>query len=531
MGSPSVDRIAVFGIFMRRQNVQLVALARQGDPHARCEVGRRYLLGVEGFPKHVQTGLDYLTHESLRHDTKAARVIAESLPLEELVRLDLGEWLARAASAGSVPAAVKQAVWMLVHHEDESRALRHLAAAASAGHAHARDALDALGASAQRQSPLSLALRALAGGSEMDAVAVALLAARKAIDAGDLDRLLGALDAAFGLGADASPELDEMVVHAARMAEPAGRRILPILAPQIEDSLDRRAHQGDAWAAFAFGRALCGIACGAMVPTDLVSAVNVRRGTALLFRAADSGMAEAWLHLYRLHADHRLSVANSQMARFCLEKAALLGEREAQCKLGALLLRSAASLADSEQAIGWLHQAASKGDPLAHDLLRSLHLPLQGSDRDARAAIEQVRRDDPWLAMRMQLSRDFGLTKLEALCVDPVAGQRPWGLVVGKNPFVVQSRLSAPRAVPALTPVALDNLQRMVMMFSESGRDGYALEGDARRRSLVQRRAFDKHGIDEAMFFAKASANILDTLRQGTRWAFRAKAQLQLALA
>lgn len=516
---------------MRRQNLQLVALARQGDLPARREVGRRYLLGADGFPHHVQTGVDYLTHESLRHDAAAARVLAENLPLEQLSQLGLGEWLARAAVSGSAVCQVKQAVWILVHDDDAAAALRLLRSAATQGHAGAADALQRLPAASTQAPLLATVLRALPSGPDLDTAAVAVIAARQAVAAEDLGRLLGALEAAFELSQAVTPEVDELVVQAARLAESAGRRLQPLTPAQLEASLDRRAHQGDAWAAFIFGRALCGIACGAMAPSDLVVSPNVRRGTALLFRAADAGWAEAWLHLYRLHADHRLSVANSQMARFCLEKAALLGQRQAQCKLGALMLRSAGSLADSEQAIGWLHQAAQQGDGLALELLRSLHLPLQGSDREARAAIEQVRRDDPWLAMRMQLSRDFGLTKLEALCVDPVAGMRPWGLVVGRNPFVVQGRLSAPRAVPALTPAALDHLRRTVMMFSESNRDGHALEGDARRRSLVQRRAFEKHGIDEAMFFAKASANILDTLRQGTRWAFRARAQLQLALA
>jgi hypothetical protein len=46
---------------MRRQDIQLLAGARQGDIRARCEVGRRYLLGIEGFPRHTATGLDYLT--------------------------------------------------------------------------------------------------------------------------------------------------------------------------------------------------------------------------------------------------------------------------------------------------------------------------------------------------------------------------------------------------------------------------------------------------------------------------------------
>jgi len=516
---------------MRRQNIQLIALARQGDPIARCEVGRRYLLGADGFPRHVQTGIDYLTHASLHKNTQAARIVGESLPLQDIVHLNLVALLAQAAATDSVVSKVKHAVWLLATNGDEEAAIKHFAAAATAGHLGAKRTLHALQGKAERHTSLHVALRALASSTEMDVAEIAVIGARAALEASDLDRLLNALDAAFALRPAPAVDLDELVVQAARLAESRQRAVKPLSPRQLEDSLDRRAHQGDSWAAYALGRALCGIRCGAIAPSDLTTTTAVRRGTALLFRAADAGWTEAWLHLYRLHADQKSSVANSQMARFCLEKAASLGQRQAQTKLGALMLRSAGSLSESEQAIDWLHKASTQGDEHAVDLLRSLLLPVAGSDADARAAIEQVRRDYPWLAMRMQLARDFGLTKLEALCVDPIDGMRPWGLVVGKNPFVVQSRLSAPRAIPALTPAALDNLRRTAMVFSELGRDGYALEGDARRRSLVQRRAFERLGLDEALFFAKARTKVLDTLRQGSRWAFRAKTQLRLALA
>jgi TPR repeat protein len=519
---------------MRRQNVQLIALARQGDTPARREVGRRYLLGIEGFPRHLQTGIDYLTHASLRHDAQAARIVAEVLPLQDIVERDLVPLLVRAAGAGCVAADLKYAVWLLATQGDEVLARRHLAACATAGHRGALRALHELQAPghADGRPALQAVLRGLGSTAELDVADVALIAARAALDASDLDRLLDALAAAFDLRTRAaSAEVDELVVQAVRLAETLQHGVARLTAQQIEDSLDRRAHAGDAWAAYTLGRALCGIDCGAIAATQLSTANAVRRGTALLFRAADAGCTDAWLHLYRLHSDQRLSVANSQMARFCLEKAALAGQSHAQTKLGALMLRAAGSLAQSEQAIAWLHKAWMQGDAHALELLRSLHLPVHGADAQARRAIEDVRHDHPWLAMRMQLARDFGLTKLEALCVDPVDGQRPWGLVVGRNPFVVQSRLSAPRAIPALTQAALDNLQRTAMMFTELGRDGYALEGDARRRSLVQRRAFERLQLDEAMFFAKARTQVLDTLRQGPRWAFRARTQLQVALA
>ena len=51
---------------MRRQDIQLLATARQGDAAARCEVGRRYLLGVDGFTRHVASGLDHLQQPNVR---------------------------------------------------------------------------------------------------------------------------------------------------------------------------------------------------------------------------------------------------------------------------------------------------------------------------------------------------------------------------------------------------------------------------------------------------------------------------------
>src|SRR5213593_4700808 len=92
---------------MRRQDIQLLASARQGDITARCEVGRRYLLGADGFPHHVATGLDYLSHPSVKQLPEAARIIAESLPLQELLSLQQEPALAQAARAGSALASAK----------------------------------------------------------------------------------------------------------------------------------------------------------------------------------------------------------------------------------------------------------------------------------------------------------------------------------------------------------------------------------------------------------------------------------------
>jgi TPR repeat protein len=511
---------------MRRQDIQLLASARQGDITARCEVGRRYLLGVDGFPHHVASGIDHLTHASVKDLPEAARIIAENLPLEELLSLQQERALVQAASSGGAVAQVKLGAWQALAQARLADGVRWLEAAAAHGHAGARRALAARG-----KEPLLDVLRSLCATGDLNGAAVSLVAVRQAFAHGELDHVAACMRNALALSASLTGELAELVVAAVRLAEQQGKALLGIDAQPLRDSLELRAAQGDRDAAYALGRGLCGIACDAWSPALFADSLNMRKGAAFLLRAADGGCDDAWLHLYKLHADHRLSVANPQMARFFLEKAAARGQAQAQRKLGALMLRESASLAESEQAIHWLHQAAGQRDAPAQALLHSLVLPVKGRHEDASAALEQIRRAEPWLAVRLELARDFGLTKLEALCVDPAEGLRPWGLVVGKNPFITQSRLSAPRAVPATSDAALVAARRAAAFFSQASGDAGAVEGDLRRRSLRQRRAFERHGLDDSMFFADATSTTLESLRLGPKWAFRAKQPLRLALA
>lgn len=516
---------------MRRQDVQLLAFARQGDAAARFEVARRYLLGVDGFARHVPTGIDYLAHPSVADLPEAARIIAECLPLQDILALDQEKALERAAAAGVAAAQTKLALWQCTRRGELHDDAGLFRAAAARGDAVARRALTALKQGPAGETALTALLQGLTHSGDIDGPALTLQAARFAAHDADLALLARCLRAALHMHSTLTPELAELVVAAVALAERTGQELNGIEAEHIRNALDARATQGDRDAAYALGRGLCGIEGGALNPSVFADELNMRKGAAFLLRAADAGCADAWLHLYRVHADHRLSVANAQMARFFLEKAAARGRAEAQLKLGATLLRESATLAESELGIHWLHQAASQGDTLAQELLQSLVLGVEGSDEDARPAIEQISHTDPWLALRLKLARHFGLTKLEALCVDPADGLRAWGLVVGKNPFIAQARLAAPRAIPGTTPAALACAREAASFFTQTQRDAALLEGDLRRRSMRQRRAFTQHGLSEDLFFAKANATTLEALRLGPKWAFRTKEPLRLALA
>ncbi len=524
---------------MKRQDIRLLAEARQGDLRARCEVGRRYLLGTDGFMRHVPSGLDHLRQAAQQDPARAARVLAENLPLHELLQAGEQAALARAAADGSALAQLRYGVMLCAESQADGRAW--VARAAAAGHADAEAVLAALQAAPADQMP-SQTLRALAAVDSVDAQAVALWAAHKARAAGHVPRLAAALSAAHTLAPGhpaMTAALAELLVALVLLAQapqqqPPTAREQPqpltalegVAASALLEALEQRAAQGDRDAAYVLARGLCGMAVPGLPDAVFADQHNVRKGAAYMLRAADAGEDEAWLHLYRLHADHRLSVANPQMARFFLEKAAVRGQAEAQRKLGALVLRGSATLDESEQALHWLHEATSQGDEHAATLLRSLVLPVAGSPSEAAWALRLVQAQDPGLAARLALSRAFGLTKLEALSVDPVQGLRPWGLVVGRNPFIVQARLSAPRAVPALDAAALEVAQRAATLFRQ-----LPAEGDLRVRSLRQRRLFERLGVDEALFFADASAMQLETLRQGPKWAHRTRDSLSHALA
>jgi TPR repeat protein len=514
---------------MRRDNLVLLSAARSGDFNARREVGRRYLLGFGGFQRHVQTGIEYLRPQGVSHLEEAATVISDALSLKDILHFRQEDMLQRAAAAGSPSAQVKLAARLCSESGGLDDGIRWFERAAAGGHPMARTALQALSRPLNAVGIVA-ALRAACPGGDDDALAVALVAARAALSAAQVQQLALCLRAALVLSKGPTPESAELVVAALQLAEKLRVPDLGIDASALQACLELRMNQGDVHAAYALGRALCGIACGALPADSLVPGRNMRRGLGALLRAADGGCSDAWLCLYRISAAHETSVSNPHAARFYLERAAQAGEREAQRKLGILRMREVTCLDDAEAAMTLMHQAAMKGDPHARALLETFVLPVQGSDEEARAIVAEVRRLDSCLALRLELSRAFGLTRLEALTVDPALALRPWGLAVGPNCYVTQAGRGAARAVPALTEAAVVASKSAASFF---GQNAHAVrnEGDLRRRSTVQRRCFKRNGFDAALFFSSVPSSMLAKLRQGSKWAYHVRSQLRDALA
>ncbi|GHC92906.1 hypothetical protein GCM10007320_43440 [Pseudorhodoferax aquiterrae] len=505
---------------MRRQDIQLRLLAKQGDADARLKLGEAYLQGTSGFVRNVPVALSYLQAALAQAPKEAACTIANGLELQEILEFDQLQVLKTAAEHEDA-SRLKLAAWRLVCGDlAEAKSLLSRCAD-SIRSAHA----------ALTESTVGSVLAFIQEVQPMDVPEVIRRTAAAALGENQLDvavRMLRLLPEPYdALPVPVTQLIVEVIRHAEQNAKPLGS--LPISL--VECALDRCASSGDVYASHALGRALAGVRCGELPAERLVSSPQLRKAAAYLLRAADGGISEAWLHLYRICADYRGSVANPMMARFCLEKAVQHGIAEAQRRLGALELREATEIESMEKAVSLLFRASRKGDHIARVMLQSLVLPVQKDEAQAQAAIREIERSLPLLAMRLRLARVFGLTKLEAMSVNPASGRRPWGLVVGKNPFVLKMRLAEPRAVPATSEAALECLERAAAMFGRDGAEGTVSEAPLRARTLQQRRIFERLDLSEDLFFASATSQQRDSLRIGTKWAQKQRQTLQMALA
>jgi len=235
--------------------------------------------------------------------------------------------------------------------------------------------------------------------------------------------------------------------------------------------------------------------------------------------------------LYNLHSQSRSSVGNASVALFCVEKAAAQGVVAAQRRLGVETLSRANSIRGLELGISWLHRASEQGDKPAGQLLESLVLRPEGDDRDAEAGIRLLHDRYPWLAVRLKVARHFGLTRSEALAFCPIAGSRPWGLVVDRNPMLAQPNLSSSRAVPATTTEARRSLAEASAMFSGKTIDDIlSHQGALTQRNSELRRVLRRLCIDENLFFPKISASAALAMKIGTKWAHRNRRLIVTAL-
>ncbi len=517
---------------MKMECLRLIATARAGDHRARCAVAEHYLHGTGGFPKHLRLGVEYLDHPNIRSTQEANLLVARSLSLTELLDMDCLPRLRMAASLSDSSSLLKLAVWQALTETQGESVWPLLQRACQQKSPHAEMALNAWATGSGKDRSLRLLSALASSGLIGDASNVALRAANQSLASRDVDKAMHAFYCAAALVPSPDEKSARTLCGVFMLAKELNLDCKSRLdVGYIRRALELLSAEGESCATFILGRAYCHLPWGAVPCDAIVPEVNLRKGTALLLRAADKGHSEAWIDLHRLHSNSRSSVGNPNVAAFCLEKAATHGDRVAQRRLGAMTLRDATSIRGLEQGISLLHSANLQGDIYAKRMLESLVFPMDTDKDAAEEGLRLLRSKSPWLAARLRVARHFGLTRQEALSFCPISGARPWGLVVDKNPFLTQAHVCGPRAVPAISDEARRSLSEAISFFSSgSDQDRDAREALLKQRSLELRRTLRRHCIDGELYFAVVSSSISQTMKSGAKWAYRHRQLLADAL-
>jgi TPR repeat protein len=495
---------------MRREDILLRDAARRGEPRACVEMAARLFDGAAGFARNFKLGLAYVQQELDRESAAAIDLVAAKVPLEILMAQRAQGVLAVAAREGSRAGMLKLGIWHSIagDRNHEGRALIRRSGLATGDW----EALDPRSA-----SELARLLDRHMPRDMLDAAEVLAAGARDALAEPDLQIACRCLHAASLLANSGAPEkrLAQLVSSAVQLAaNSAGALDLPVQL--VEASLRHRGEHGEVEAQYGLGCAYGGMAYGSLAPKQLVARTQLRRAAALLLRAADAGKSQAWLNLFEIASDCRSVAGNQEAARFFLEKAAGSGVVPAQRKLGALLLKEATSLERAELGVHWLSKAADGGDGAAHELLKTLVLPLPAlASAIEDSIVAKVRAVDAELAARLTLARAFHLTRREALNFNARRDVRAWGLLIpGTSKENPKGRLA-----PAVHEPMRAELQRVSSLFG----GGSALEAAfALQKARMQRRVFEALSISENMFFAAEIGRSWSHYGFGRHWAARA---------
>ena len=509
---------------MRRDNIRLRALARAGDLEARIKLGGFYLQGLLDFPRNIKLALEYLSTPALKFRNDVAVLICSHLDILEIIEHSQVENLRKAAALDGC-ARIKLITLLIIRKNLDELAFWR-------GRNDGLLCKDIQKVLAQRaDQDLAQALLRISEKYNIPCLDIIAAEAGAALSEGDYGRAEQALGLVAPDAQGIPDAIHEAIARIVSVAEESGRKLEKIPSTLIEASLEHSAAASDKHSCYLLGRMLAGLKTEFIETSQRSRSINLRKAIALLLKAADNGRAQAWMDLFYLCSDYRSSVGNPSMARFFLEKAAASGIAEAKRRLGALTLKEAKTIEHMEKGLSLLYESSIHGDSIANGIIKTLVLEVNGCEEEANSGIEEVQQIAPLLATRLRLARHFGLTKLEALSINPSTAIRPWGLVVQRNLHIKKGNLSEPRAVPAASRKALETIRNAAMEFAPHGEIADLLEGSLRARALKQRRIFQKVKLQENLFFSQANSTQRDALRIGTRWAQHQKKFLDQALA
>jgi len=503
-----------------REELAIIRGARAGNAAAQLSLGERYLFGSAGLPRSLPTALHWLDRAARQDCAQAWELIGNHVPLE-LARQSAGpvvQWYERAWRAGVARAGLVYAQLALGPRcpaapagIDAGEVVQALEAAAQAGFPEAQWLLTQR--KGEKSAPAAVANDAgpqvrphadgvaegrgqwqssAADGGAADARVAQLEQAWDAQHwplylARSLPAVRALLEAARKLGRAAprlAPAEVTMVSRCARLlsdgvtADPHG-----CTGPdEVHRLWELAAAEQDPHAQLALGLWWARMRIDGRRDDTLRGAANFKKAIRWLEQAGEQGLAHAWFALSRIYMKPEFSQRNIADAQGFLERAAVMGFREAQFECGNLAWRARRDHAGNDVlAVFWLQKAAAQGCEQATAMLDKIAPRCDGplfTETGALAARRDVSSVQPLLAARLALAALFQLTRAEALLLDIKAADRGHCLVIDIRASYGRSK----RRLVQINPVQRQRFDQILSVFSDVDTSPAGPEGNYRQR-------------------------------------------------
>jgi len=418
----------------------LLSAARKNDQSALLEVGRLYLSGGNGLPKHLGLAYRYLSRAAGHGNAEACRLIGDNIPAEIIdVPRSAIPWYEIAAASGSAKAKVVLAELHLAQGpspEHVAVARRLLEEAAASGEPSAQRKLALLSLTSDATESIEEALGLLEQASAAGAGDAVHDLARLLWDRGNWDGWLsGAVPGQICLRGYDDVGARVLACYARLNSAPAstpencyryGVLLLTAERPDCLKWITRAAEAGHARAQYLRGLLSMGPALTPRSPASTSSKTKfapLNYKTALTWHmlASGQGLAEASFAIHLLYSLRTFSLRSPSAAADFLAAAAEQGHPEAQHRFARSLWLQGRRKPTAEVA-SWARRAAAQGHLGAQKLLNEIveRAPVlsQPESRRADDAIASMQDVNPAMAARMRLRKVFGLTTREMLLLN-----------------------------------------------------------------------------------------------------------------
>jgi hypothetical protein len=208
----------------------------------------------------------------------------------------------------------------------------------------------------------------------------------------------------------------------------------PSNAGEVACMLEWAAQTGDRDAQYAFGLWLAHMNAGGKRISAIPGTANYKRAMRWLSQAAGQGLPAAWYALSKIYLKPECSWRSSEDAKRCLEYAAQGGHGQAQPELGLAAWRARREHESNDvRAVFWLQKAMAQGIDEAAKVLDRIVVHAKPATW-AKALLERLPHTmmdaHPQLVARLELAARFGLSRTEALLINPGKADRGYCLVV-----------------------------------------------------------------------------------------------------